>query len=345
VLEGVIVDGVHGLICEARGGMADDDPRVWALKSELTAIAGRPDSALVRLESAFLVLARCVEPDQLASGLARLVDAVLPQQLEDESERAHRDRELNLTRNYGGSGWTVSGQLDDECGELLHTVLTATAATDDDNPSDTAAWAAQRAHGADVADVLELDGCDAAPRSARQRRHDALRLGLRRLLDSGALGSRDKVAPHIGVTVSLAALHSAPGALPAVGASGNTFPLSLVHRWMCDSAVTRFVLGLGRKVLEASHTERTLKPHERCAKHVETGGQCQGAGCTRGPGHRLVPHHPEPYSISPVTSLRDSVLLCEQTHQDIHVGGKTIRLKDGRYLGPTGWVDGPRRGR
>jgi hypothetical protein len=92
-------------------------------------------------------------------------------------------------------------------------------------------------------------------------------------------------------------------------------------------------------VIESSHTERTLKPHERRAKHLETGGHCQGAGCTRGPGHRLVPHHPTPYSVDPKTSLSDSVLLCEQTHQDIHVGGKSIRLKDGRYLGPDGWVD------
>ena len=343
VLHSVIRNGVLDLICEARGGMADDDPRLVGLVAELREIAGKPAAGMVRLESAFLVLARWVEPGQLRTSLERLLDALLPQQLEDDADRAVRDRELHLVRNYGSSGWTVSGQLDDECGELLHTVLTAAAATDEDNPADTAAWAAHRAGGADVDDVLELDGCGSAPRSARQRRHDAFKLGLQRLLDSAALGSRGKVVPHISVTVSLDSLHGAPGALPAVGASGSTLPLSLVRRWMCDSAVSRFVLGLGRKVIEASHTERTLKPHERRAKLLETGGQCQGAGCTRGPGHRLVPHHPTPYSVNPVTSLSDTVLLCEGTHQDIHVGGRTIRLKDGRFLGPDGWADGPAR--
>jgi hypothetical protein len=344
VLQAVIVDGVLGLICQARGGMEDDDPRLASLTAELQGIADRCESELARLESAFLVLARCLEPADLPSALSQLVDALLPQRLQDESDRAFEERGLDLRRKFGGSGWTVDGELDDECGELLHTVLAATAATDEHNPTDTAAWAAQRADGAeDPLDVHELDGCDDAPRSLRKRRHDALKLGLRKLLDSGALGLRDKVAPHINVTVSLEAMKGAPGAMPAVAASGNTLPLHLVREWMCNSAMTRFVLGLGRKVIETSHTERTLKRHERRAKHVETGGRCQGAGCTRGPGHRLIPHHPVPYSVNPKTSLSDSVLLCEQSHHDIHVGGKTIRLKDGRHLSPQGWVDGPRR--
>jgi hypothetical protein len=76
-------------------------------------------------------------------------------------------------------------------------------------------------------------------------------------------------------------------------------------------------------------------------KHLETGGVCQGAGCTRGPGHRLVPHHPVAYAVDPITSLAGTVLLCERTHQDIHEGGRTILLKDGRYLGPDGWATGP----
>ena len=130
---------------------------------------------------------------------------------------------------------------------------------------------------------------------------------------------------------------TAPGSRPPVAASGARLPRSLVRRWWCDSAVTRFVLSLGHKVLELSHTERTLKPHERRAKRIETGGTCQGSGCCRGPGSRLVPHHADPWAQSGTTSLSDSVLLCEQTHHQLHQG-RTIRLKDGRRLGPHGWV-------
>ena len=60
-----------------------------------------------------------------------------------------------------------------------------------------------------------------APRSRRQQDHDALTLGLRALLDSGALGTRGKNVPHLFITLGLDALHDSPGALPAVAASGT----------------------------------------------------------------------------------------------------------------------------
>lgn len=342
VLRAVICDGVLSLICETRGGVPDDDPRLASWQDELAGICSRPATGLVRLEAAFVMLAIHIEAGLLGQALERLVDACLPQQLEDDADRAHRNREFELTRNYGGSGWSARGQLDDECGELLHTVLTAQLAADADNAVDTAAWAAHREQGAATEDILELDGCGGAPRSMRQRRHDALKLALRALLDSGALGLRDKQAPHLSITIGLDGLHAAPGALPAVGASGAPLPLSLVRRWMCDSYVTRFVLSLGRRVIELSHTERTLKQHERRAKRIETGGRCQGAGCTRGPGHLLIPHHVIAWALVGTTSLDETVLVCEQTHHVLHSGGKTIKLKDGRYLNATGWVDGPR---
>jgi hypothetical protein len=63
-----------------------------------------------------------------------------------------------------------------------------------------------------------------------------------------------------------------------------------------------------------SHSARTLKAHERRAAHLQTGGRCQGAGCHRGPGCRLIPHHADPWAQCHTTSLADTVLLCEQTH-------------------------------
>jgi hypothetical protein len=178
------------------------------------------------------------------------------------------------------------------------------------------------------------------PRSLRQRRHDALRNGLRRLLDSGLLGLRDKIAPHLAVTVGQDTLHDTPGALPAVAASGVRLPTSLLRTWLCDSNLTRFVLSLGNKVIETSHTERTLKTHERRAKRIETGGRCQGAGCHHPPGTRLIPHHPNPWAATGTTSCNQAVMFCEQTHHHLHTG-HTIRLRDGRLLNEHGWVDPP----
>lgn len=87
-----------------------------------------------------------------------------------------------------------------------------------------------------------------------------------------------------------------------------------------------------------SHTERTLKAHERRAKNVETGRRCQTAACGRGHGSRLVPHHPDAWARSGTTSFWDAVMFCDQCHHDLHLGRRILRLKDGRRLGPDGWV-------
>jgi len=350
VITSVIVDGVRQLVCQAHAGLDEHDPRLHALIASLGQIAARPDTQAARLEAALLVLAGHLEPHALTPAFGWLLDAVLPQQLEQRSADGHDRRGFALVRNNDGTGWRITdGNLDDECGELLHTVLNAELTVDPDNPADTADYAALRGQGWNDGDPLPADtpddgqalsGCQDGPRSMRQRRHDALRNGLRRLLDTGATGQRDKVAPHLAVTVDLTTLDGEPGALPARGACGTSLPLSLVRRWSCDSALTRYIMSLGRKALDSSHTARTLTGHERRTKHLEAGGTCQGAGCTRGPGSRLIPHHATPWADTHRTSLTDTVLFCEQTHQQLH-HGTTIRLKDGRWLNQDGWTNGP----
>lgn len=335
VLPAVIVDGIVSLVGQARGGLADDDPALLRLMAELSEIAAQPLSELRRLEAAFLVLARCVEPGQLKQCLEVLAGALLPNLLAAQAEDGHLNRGLDLQRKEDGTGWSMRGDLDLECGELLHTAMTAAMETDPDNAVDTERDAQLRAEGLDP----YLDGCTQR-RSFRQRRHDALKIALRRLLDSGALGRRGKHVPHVGITISEAALHDQPGALPGRTTSGAIWPAALVRRTLCDSAITRFVLSLGHRVVESSHTERSIKPHERRIKDVETGGVCQAAGCYKGDqtGHRLIPHHVIPYAICGSTSLEDTVLVCEGTHHDVHDGDKTVRLKGGRVIGPLGWV-------
>ena len=43
------------------------------------------------------------------------------------------------------------------------------------------------------------------------------------------------------------------------------------------------------------------------------------------------------------TSLRDTAMVCQPCHHDLHVGKKTLRLRDGRWLDENGWTDGPGR--
>ena len=342
VVTAVVLDGVSNAVLQALAGLADDDPRVEELLAELSEISCAPTSQLARLEAAFVVLAQHLPGGHLPAALGQLVDALLPNELEKRAARTADQAQLSLRPNADGSGWLLRAELDLETGELAHAVLTSMAATDPDNPADTAAAERLRDSGWEFGDPLP-SGVDPTgrpwdvPRSRGRRMHDALKLALRTLLDSGALGLRDKVAPHIGVTVGLDTLHREPGARPATGTSGVTLPLSLVQKWWCDAYVTRYVLGLGRRVVETSHTARTLKAHERRIKHLETGGHCQGAGCTRGPGSRLVPHHPEAYARTGTTSLPDTVLFCDSDHGALH-RGQTITLKDGRRINQHGWV-------
>jgi hypothetical protein len=334
VIDAVVLRGVPQLFGEALGGLSDDDLRLRRLLTELVAVQESGTSQVARVEEAFVALATRVESRCLRPALDQLVDALLPQQLEDRSARAHARRGLGLERNGDGSGWRLEGDLDDETGELLHTALTAAMATDPENVTDTATAAELREQGVDPFAPSPA----VSPRRFWERRHDALTTVLRDWLGSGIAGTRGKVVPHLLVRVGVDAMRGEAGSLPGVGASGRTLPASLVRRWACDSAMTRFVMGLGNKVIEMSHTVRTLKAHERKAKVMETGGVCQAAGCHPPPGTPLIPHHPEAYARSKITSFFDTVMLCERSHHDVHEGGKTLRLKDGRLLSPQGWI-------
>lgn len=338
-LTGVIGHGIRNLICEGLGGLEDTDPRLAELIDQLTAILETPTSQLARLEAGFLLLAESLEPRLLPDALGRLVDALLPNELEKRFEKGHDDRGFSLTPVE--DGWIPGGKLDLETGELLSAFLDAELAVDPDNPTDTDAYRAQRADGWQPEDGLDDLPADLpAPRSLKQRRHDALRNGLRRYLDAGIAGLRDKVSPHIGAVVGLDLLDGVPGALPAVSTTTRrTLPASLVRSWLCDSAISRFVLSLGNKVLETSHTARSLKPHERRAKWIETGGRCQAAHCRCGPHTKIIPHHVDGYARCGTTSIDDTANLGEPCHTDVHVHKRTIRLRDGRRLNENGWIE------
>jgi hypothetical protein len=334
VLAGVIVRGVCDLYGEALGGLADSDPRLRRLHAELVEILHRPASQVERIEAAFVALAWRIERRLLRGALQRLIDALLPVQLEERTRERWRKRALAIARSHDEPGGLIEGVLDAETYELLFAALAAAMATDPDSVEDTAAAAALREAGEEP----YAPGLGRRPRSRMVRQHDAFRRILQDWLSSGIAGTRGKVVPHLGILCGLGTLEGEPGALPAVGASGAGIAVEVVRRWFCDSAVSRFVVSLGHRVIEASHTQRTLKAHERRAKLVETGGRCQAGHCIHPPGVPLVPHHPEAWARTGRTSFYNSVLLCDQHHHDIHEGGKTLQLRDGRLLHASGWV-------
>jgi hypothetical protein len=55
----------------------------------------------------------------------------------------------------------------------------------------------------------------------------------------------------------------------------------------------------------------------------------------------VIPHHVLGYAEDQVTSLDETLPVCEVLHRDLHVGHKTVRLRDGRYVNEHGFVDEP----
>ena len=326
-----VVHHVVTLTCRYLHGLAADDPRLLALQARVDQIleAGGPE--LARLEAAFTLLAEQVPLPALTGLLDELLVSLVPSILEARAEAGREAAGLVLHRRSDGSGWRMEAQLDLECGERLFTALRAEAARDPRNPVDTALWLQTHADGLQPHD----EGAEVLrPRDKRRRLHDALNRLLERYLSEGLGGTLSKVPVQISVMLP----EVAGGQLPARGDSGTLIPRSMVRRWWCDSQVTAYVMSLGGKALRTMHGQRTLTRRERVGLHLETGGQCAGLGCCRdgpNPLQVLRPHHVHLYSVHGRTGLEETIYICDWTHRAIHQG-KTVLLRDGRYLSEAG---------
>ena len=341
VLYGVIVDGVCQLIAEQIGGAADAEQRLAALRAQLEGIDVADRSHADRLEAGLVVFARECDPALLPSGVLLLLDALLPNEHQKRAKALEDDARLTLVPHAGGGG-SIRGELDDETFAMAQTWLTALAQADAQAPDDTQKWAdGRQAVGDDTLHPEDWPVELSAPRSKAQQRHDAFKRGLRQLLDSGVLGSRGKASPHTVVTTSLDFLTGVAGSLPARTEHRGRLAREQARALLARGRFTRMVLDARNRVIEASHTQRTATAFERLILTVQGGATCTGAGCARGPatGHRLIPHHGSLFSATGTTELDDAVALCEIEHDhELHGKRKNIRLKDGRVLGPDGWV-------
>jgi hypothetical protein len=350
-----VVREVLALVAQSRLGMHESDPVLLSLSSDLEQVLADGGSQAGQLERAFVLLAEHLPPRWLREALQRLLDALLPNELE---RRAARDEGLlSLTDCGSGRGWDLRAHLDDETGELFYVALTAAARGDEQNAQDTADAAALRAQGHnphnphDPDDPLDsltrLDPSVAPtrpPRSRPRRWHDALTRLLHRYLAADLAGTSHKAPVRISVTVSSTLLDNTPGAPPALGGSGKALPRSLVRRWWCDATVTPFLLSHGWQALGTLHTTRTLTATERVALDLQSGGhRCAGLHCCRNdpnPLTGLEPHHVTPWATTGTTSLRDTIWACPVLHHDLH-HGRTATLRNGRHLNQHGWTPGP----
>ncbi|MCW2542486.1 MAG: hypothetical protein JWM40_38 [Frankiales bacterium] len=353
-----LVGNTIGLICRYLSGLADDDPRLQVLIARGKQIRASAGTQREQVEAAFTMLAEHVPLRSLSAHLEELVLSLVPSRLEEADRKGEHNKLVSMNRKKDGTGWHVSGDLTNECGERLFTALRSEAGRDPDNADDTAAWERLRELN-ESTDPMFLDQPDRTPtpmpdstglawfdlpeelrpRRKGERMHDALNRLLGRYLEHGLGGTLHKVPVQVNVTLSDANITHQPGHLPARGDSGALIPRALIKRWWTDVSVTAFVMSLGGKALRAVHGQRTLTGVERRALDIETGGRCAGIDCCSDqpdPLKRLTPHHGQAFSTCRTTSLDDSFASCDGLHHDVHEGKRTILLRDGRYLNEDG---------
>jgi hypothetical protein len=188
------------------------------------------------------------------------------------------------------------------------------------------------------------DGSVIRPRLKSQRLHDAFNNLLDRYLSNGLGGKQGKVPVQATVVITDKLVEGQPGALPAMGASGRPLARSLIRKWWNNMHITALLMSRGYQPLSVVHTGRTVTGQELKALLAQNDFRCVGTDCCEGlpdPLRPLIPHHIERFADNGTTCLTETALICDVFHDDIHVGKRTVQLRDGRWINESGIVPNP----
>jgi hypothetical protein len=287
-----------------------------------------PAHVAAEAEPVLVAAARRLDPPRLRRAVAHLRGVADPDGAGDQAERRHQQRGAVAGTDLGGMV-AVNGLLDPEAGQMLVAALEPLARPQDSQD----------------------------PRSASQRRADALVELARRNLEGGQLPQSGGVRPQLTVTVDLDSLLG-PGGLG--GDAGWVGPLEpeTCRRLACDGAVTRVLVtrhpisqsgdgGLAARLraaarllppalggaptqpLEVGRTSRVVTAAQRAALAVRDGG-CVFPGCDRPPAW-CEAHNLRHWLHGGPTDLANLALLCQAHHRAVHEGGwRLARDPDGR---------------
>ena len=241
-----------------------------------------PDHLAADAEPVLLEAARRLDPPRLRRAIAHLRLVADPDGADAQAEQQHQRRGVWLSSTWEGMV-ALNGLLDPEAGQTVLAALEPLA----------------RPANADD------------PRSASQRRADALVELARRTLEAGRLPQSGGVRPQLLVTVDLDSLLGPGGLGGEVGGVGPLDP-EACRRLACDGAVTRVLVtrhpsdhpgdddslaarlrtaatrlppalgGAPPQPLEVGRASRVVTAAQRAALVVRDGG-CAVAGCDRPP--------------------------------------------------------------
>ena len=275
-----------------------------------------PDAVRVeheeRVERDLVDLARRFDPNALAKAARHVTELLDPDGLLKDLDYRHRVRHLDFHRRSDGSAH-IEGELDVECAEVLATVLQCLGAP---KPA--------------------VDGTP-DPRTAGQRRHDALLDGLKLVLRARLMPTTAGVTTTVLVIADPDALATGHG-LAETG-TGAVIPATEARRWA--SSDSRFYAALIDKAkipIAYSTSQRLFSETQRLAMIARDRG-CSFPGCDAPPAFTEA-HHVTEYSITATTTVADGCLLCGYHHREFERAGWSCRVLDGvpHWIAPA-WLD------
>jgi hypothetical protein len=225
----------------------------------------------------------------------QVAEEQLAAQLERDERRAQSQRALTLVPERGSARVKLVGWLTTEAAAIVSAALDPLS----------------KPH--PVAEGIR------DPRTAAQRRADALLEVCRLALATGELPHSGGQRPQLSLTMSydMLARQVGEGTLE----DGRQLPASAVRRLACDAAIIPAVLGSRSEVLDLGRTRRAV---------ILRDGGCAFPGCDRPPRWCDV-HHITFWTLLGRTDLGNGVPLCGFHHDLIHHSQWQVRIgADGR---------------
>ncbi|MFD4467528.1 DUF222 domain-containing protein [Rhodococcus sp. NPDC058505] len=279
-------------------------------------------------EAVLAMVARQADPKYVLRAGLDLLAYLNPDGNFSDADRA-RQRGLRVGRQRADLMTPISGLLDPQTRALLEPLLAKMARPGMNNPDDP-----DSPSGDCEAEHLDHDAMvRAAARDTRttsQRNHDALQVGLRHLLGSGALGRHRGLPATAIITMTLRQLEEASGVVTT--ASGGIVPITDALRLAERAHPVLVLFDHAGRPLHLGRAKRLASADQRLALIAASRG-CTRPGCDA-PATMTAVHHLVEWDRNGRTDIDSLDLVCDGCH---------ALVKDG----PGGWgtaVAGPGSG-
>ena len=262
--------------------------------------------AIASVEQPLVELARTDKPRALRAAVRAVRDIVDPDGSDPFAEPEPADADEHDARRYWHQRRTIDGMVegsylvDAVTGEMLDIVMDALS----------------------TADPAELP--PTSRRSPAQKRADAMRLAVRRLLDAGlAPAIQGNMAHMLGMFDLLQIMTRAEAATFAaeLRRHGRVSPATIARIGL-DAKFTPVLTMGGYRVVAVGRTFRTVPPWLRPMLEM-LHRVCRGPDCDR-PAAWCEAAHVEDYAKGGNTDLNETVPLCKAHHNLVTYGGWTI---------------------